>query len=151
MRLTRFLLVSGVLGAGVGLAQAQNLPKFDMKPGKYSYVMESHNPAVPFKMPPMSFTQCVTAKDIDEGRALRTQKDAGVDCQYTNAKSGGGRFSYTATCKIPGDMTMVADYDGKVTGGTITLDVKQKMQGGSMPDNMRSSTMTMVMTRQGDC
>lgn len=133
-------------------ALAQKGPQVpDMKPGKYSYTMEMNNPGMPFKMPPMNFTQCITAKDMEEGRAFRSQKEAGVDCSYSNMKASPGKFQFTATCKMQGDMTMVADYDGKSSGNTITMDVKQKMTGGGMPENMRNSTMKMVMTRQGDC
>ena len=123
----------------------------EMKPGKYSYTMEMNNPGLPMKMPPMTFTQCVTAKDMDEGRAFQSQKDAGVDCTYSNVKASPGSFQFTAMCKMQGGMAMEADYDGKVAGNVVTMNVKQKMTGGQMPDNMRNSTMKMVMTRQGDC
>lgn len=138
--------------AAAGLAHAQKGPNIkEMKPGKYAYSLEMNNPALPFKMPAMNFNQCVTAKDLDEGRAFQSQKDAGVDCNYSNVKASPGSFQFTATCKMKGDMGMEADYDGKISGDTVTMNVKQKMTGGNMPDNMRNSTMKMVMTRQGDC
>ena len=106
---------------------------------------------LPVKMPAMTFTQCVTAKDMDEGRAFQSQKDAGVDCTYSNVKASPGSFSFSATCKMKDGMGMEADYDGKIAGDTVTMNVKQKMVGGDIPDAMRNSTMKMVMTRQGDC
>lgn len=145
-------IIAAMAFAATGLAHAQKGPNIkEMKPGKYAYNIEMNNPAIPFKMPAMNFQQCVTAKDMDEGKAFQAQKDAGVDCTYSNMKSSPGSFQFTAVCKMKGDMTVNADYDGKVAGDTVTMNVKQKMSGGNMPDNMRNSTMKMVMTRQGDC
>ena len=152
MKTTALILGTGLTLALSGMAQAQKGPNIkEMKPGKYSYNLEMNNPALPVKMPPVNFSQCVTAKDMDEGRAFQSQKDAGVDCNYSNVKASPGSFSFSATCKIKGDMGMQADYDGKIAGDTVTMNVKQKMTGGQIPDNMRNSTMKMVMTRQGDC
>jgi hypothetical protein len=135
-----------------GFAHAQKGPNIkEMRPGKYSYVMEMNNPAIPFKMPPINFSQCVTAKDLDEGKAFQNQKDAGVDCTYSNVKSSSGSFSFNASCKMKGGMTMDADYEGKIAGDVTTMNVKQKMTGEGIPEQMRNSTMKMVMTRQGDC
>lgn len=134
------------------VAQAQNGPNIkEMKPGKYDYQIEMNNPGMPFKMPAMTFSQCVTSKDLDEGRAFQAQRDAGVDCKYSNIKTSPGRFSFSAFCKMQGGMTMEADYDGSIAGPTVTMNVRQKMSGGGMPENMRNSTMKMLMHRQGDC
>ena len=152
MKTTALILGTGLTLALSGMAHAQKGPNIkEMKPGKYSSNMEMNNPGLPVKMPPMNFTQCITAKDMDEGRAFQSQKDAGVDCNYSNVKASPGSFSFTATCKMKSDMGMQADYDGKIAGDTVTMNVKQKMTGGQIPDNMRNSTMKMVMTRQGDC
>lgn len=144
--LTVFLL--GMAGAA-GAQKGPNIP--EMKPGKYDYSMEMNNPAIPFKMPAMKFSHCVASKDLEEGRAFQTQRDAGVECNYSNMKSTPGAFQFNAMCKMKGGMTMDAVYDGKIVGGTITINVKQKMVGGDMPDAMRNSTTKMVMTRVGDC
>jgi Protein of unknown function (DUF3617) len=152
MKRTALLIATGLALSATGLAHAQKGPNIkEMKPGKYSYNMEMNNPALPFKMPAMTFSQCVTAKDMDEGNAFQSQKDAGMDCTYTNVKASPGSFAFQTTCKMKGGMTMEADYDGKIAGDVVTMNVKQKMTGGDMPDNMRNSTMKMVMTRQGDC
>lgn len=152
MKNTTLMIAAGLALSVSNLAHAQKGPNIkEMKPGKYSYSIEVNNPALPFKMPAMNFQQCVTSKDMDEGRAFQSQKDAGVDCTYTNVKASPGSFGFTATCKMKGDMGMVADYDGKIAGDVVTMNVKQKMTGGEIPDNMRNSTMKMVMTRQGDC
>jgi hypothetical protein len=149
--------VVSLIGLGLTLAcawpaSAQQGPRIkEMKPGKYAYSIDMQNPGMPMKMPPMSFSQCVTPKDMDEGRAFQAQKDAGVNCTYSNANSSAGHFQFSASCKMQGGMSMEADYDGTVAGDVITMQVKQKMQGGQIPDNMRNSTMKMVMTRQGDC
>ncbi|MBL8520771.1 MAG: DUF3617 family protein [Betaproteobacteria bacterium] len=152
MNKAALIVATGVALSLSGLAHAQKGPNIkEMKPGKYAYTIEMNNPALPFKMPAMNFQQCVSAKDMDEGKAFQSQKDAGVDCTYTNVKASPGSFAFLATCKMKGGMTMEADYDGKIAGDTVTMNVKQKMTGGDIPDQMRNSTMKMVMTRQGDC
>lgn len=152
MKPTVSLIGLGLTLACVWPAHAQQGPRIkEMKPGKYAYNIEMHNPGVPIKMPPMAFTQCVTLKDMDEGRAFQAQKDAGADCSYSNVNSSAGRFQFSAACKMQGGISMEADYDGTVAGDVVTLHIKQKMLGGPIPDNMRHSTMKMVMTRQGDC
>ena len=152
MKKTSLLIAAGLAVSVSGLAHAQKGPNIkEMKPGKYQYNIEVNNPAIPFKMPAMNYQHCVTAKDMDEGKAFQSQKDAGVDCTYSNVKASPGSFAFTATCKMKGDMGMVADYDGKIAGDVVTMNVKQKMTGGEIPDAMRNTTMKMVMTRQGDC
>ena len=147
----RFLIAAMSLCL-VGAAQGQAGPNVkEMKPGKYDYQIEVNNPALPFKLPAMTFSQCVSAKDLDEGRAFQSQRDAGMDCKYSNVQSSPGRFTFTAVCKMKGDMGMEADYEGTVSGNTVIMNVRQKMTGGGIPDNMRNSTTKMTMTRQGDC
>jgi hypothetical protein len=123
----------------------------EMQPGKYNYTIEMSNPGMPVKMPPMNFQHCVTAKDMIDGRAFQAQRDAGVDCTYSDIKQTAGRVQFKAVCSIKGGMTMKADYDMQHSGDTITGNIKQEMTGGSMPPEMRKSTTKMLMKRIGDC
>ena len=66
-------LATLLLVANVALAQ---LPKFDTTPGKWSYSTRTEIPGM--GSIPMSFEQCVSQKDIDEGKNLSGQKDAGI-------------------------------------------------------------------------
>lgn len=133
-------------------AHAQQMPMIkEMRPGKYNYTIEMSNPGMPVKMPPMNFQHCLTAKDMIDGRAFQAQRDAGVDCKYSDIKQAAGRVQFKAVCSIKGGMTTKADYDMQHSGDTITGNIRQEMTGGGMPPEMSKSTTKMVMKRMGDC
>ena len=91
-RLRRFR----VAAAGAASVTFAQLPKFDTAPGKWSYNTRTEIPGM--GSIPMSFEQCVTQKDIDEGRNLNSQKEAGMDCKYQDVKVTGNRYQFTAVC-----------------------------------------------------
>ena len=88
--------VSVLLAAGAASVTFAQLPKFDTAPGKWSYNTRTEIPGM--GSIPMSFEQCVTQKDIDEGRNLNSQKEAGMDCKYQDVKVTGNRYQFTAVC-----------------------------------------------------
>ncbi len=143
-RLTLFCFAAAALAAS---ASAQ-LPKFDTQPGKWSYATRSEIPGI--GSIPMSFDQCVTQKDIDEGKNLSAQKDAGVDCKYSDVKVTGNRYQFVATCKMkdvaePSVMT----YD--MTATATQIDSKMVMTGGTTKAMGGKMLMTMNAKRLGGC
>jgi Protein of unknown function (DUF3617) len=128
-------------------AHAQ-LPKFDTSPGKWSYNTRTEIPGM--GSIPMSFEQCVTQKDIDEGRNLSAQKDAGIDCKYSNPKVTGNRYVFTATCTGK-DMAepMVMNYD--MTATATQIDTKMVMTGGNTKAMGGKMNMSMNAKRLGGC
>lgn len=130
-----------------GASHAQ-LPKFDTSPGKWSYNTRTEIPGM--GSIPMSFEQCVTQKDIDEGRNLSSQKDAGVDCKYSNLKQTGNRYQFTATCTSK-DMAepMVMTYD--MTATSTAMDSKMTMTGGNTKAMGGKMNMSMTAKRMGGC
>jgi hypothetical protein len=123
----------------------------EMTPGKYSYTIEVESPGMPMKMAPQKMDQCVTKEDIKGGKGLQAQKQAGVDCTYSNVKSSSPKYSFSAQCKMQGGMQMDADYDVTAAPGNITIVTKTKMKGGNIPPAMANSKTTMNMKRIGDC
>jgi hypothetical protein len=137
--------VAAVAFAGSALAQ---LPKFDTQPGKWNYTTRSEIPGI--GSIPMSFEQCVTQKDIDEGRNLSAQKDAGMDCKYSDVKVSGNRYQFVATCKmkdVPDPMVM--SYD--MTATASQMDAKMTMTGGTTKAMGGKMTMTMSAKRLSGC
>ncbi len=137
------LLVAGA--AGVAFAQ---LPKFDTAPGKWSYNTRTEIPGM--GSIPMSFEQCVTQKDIDEGRNLNSQKDAGMDCKYQDVKVSGNRYQFTAVCtgkNLPEPMLM--SYD--MTASSTQMDAKMTMTGGNAKAMGGKMNMSMSAKRLGGC
>jgi Protein of unknown function (DUF3617) len=124
------------------------LPKFDTQPGKWSYNTRSEIPGI--GSIPMNFEQCVTQKDIDEGKNLSAQKEAGVDCKYTDVKVTGNRYQFVATCKmkdVPEPSLMTYD----MTATPTQIDSKMTMTGGTTKAMGGKMNMTMTAKRVGSC
>jgi hypothetical protein len=128
-------------------AQAQ-LPKFDTQPGKWSYDTRTEIPGI--GSIPVSFDQCVTQKDIDEGKNLSSQKDAGIDCKYGNVKVTGSRYQFVATCTGPNmKEPMVMSYD--MTATPTQIDSKMTMTGGAANTAGGKMNVSMNAKRTGGC
>ena len=128
-------------------AHAQ-LPKFDTSPGKWSYSTRTEIPGI--GSIPMSFDQCVSQKDIDEGRNLSAQKDAGIDCKYSDMKQTGNRYQFKATCTgkdLPEPMVMTYD----MTATATAMDSKMTMTGGNTKAMGGKMNMSMSAKRLGGC
>ncbi len=141
--LAAFLTVANI----ANVAHAQ-LPKFDTSPGKWSYNTRTEIPGM--GSIPMSFEQCVTQKDIDEGRNLSAQKDAGIDCKYSNLQVTGNRYLFTATCTgkdMPEPMIMAYD----MTATATQIDTKMVMTGGNTKAMGGKMNMSMSAKRMGGC
>lgn len=145
--MNRFHIAAAALLTAATSANAQ-LPKFDTQPGKWSYTTRTEIPGL--GSIPMSFEQCVSQKDIDEGKNLSGQKQAGMDCAYSDVKVNGNRYQFTATCKMkdvaePSVMT----YDMTATSGQ--MDAKMTMTGGTTKALGGKMNMTMSAKRLGAC
>ena len=143
----RIALCLAILLTVANVAQAQ-LPKFDTSPGKWAYNTRTEIPGM--GSIPMSFEQCVTQKDIDEGRNLSAQKDAGMDCKYSDLKQTGSRYQFTATCtskNMPEPMVMTYD----MTASPTQFDSKMTLTGGNTKAMGGKMNMTMSAKRTGGC
>jgi hypothetical protein len=142
-------LAAAALGASVVSSPASaQLPKLDTSPGKWSYSTRTEIPGI--GSIPMSFEQCVTQKDIDEGRNLNAQKDAGMDCKYSDVKQTGSRYQFVATCSgksMPEPMVMTYD----MTATATQMDAKMTMTGGAAKQMGGKMNMSMSAKRLGGC
>ncbi len=131
----------------VNVASAQ-MPKLDTAPGKWSYSTRTEIPGM--GSIPMSFEHCVTQKDVDEGRQLSAQKDAGMDCKYSDLKQTGNRYQFTAACtskNMPEPMIMTYD----MTASSTQFDSKMTMTGGNTKAMGGKMNMSMSAKRTGGC
>lgn len=143
----RFTLLLAAVTLLSSSAFAQ-LPKLNSEPGKWSYSTRTEIPGM--GSIPMSFEQCVTQKDVDEGRNLAAQKDAGMDCKYSDLKHTGNRYQFTATCtgkNLPEPMVMTYD----MTATSTQFDSKMTMTGGNTKAMGGKMNMTMSAKRLGGC
>jgi hypothetical protein len=146
----RIVLVALMLTAQLVIAarSSAQLPKFDTQPGKWSYTSRTEIPGV--GSIPMAFEQCVTQKDIDEGRYLSAQKDAGLDCKYGDVKKNGSRYQFVATCTSKGSSeAMLMSYDMIATA--TQMDSKMTMTGGTAKQFGGKMNTTMSAKRIGNC
>ncbi len=114
--------------------------KGKVRDGMYEYKMEMDMGAVPGMPPGMgkqshTFTQCVSAKDIEEG-GLGKGKDGKMpkDCEIRNFKMTGNTATYSMECK--GEMQMKADNKITFANDGFVMDMKMAMNHGGKPMNM---------------
>ena len=116
--------------------------KGKMREGQWEYRMEMGAvPGMPagMKMPPMTFSRCLTAKDIESGGATQREGKMPENCAVKNMKLSGNNASYTMECtkdpKMKADVSMTFTNDGF----TMKQDMVMDRNGQPMP---MSNTMT---------
>lgn len=113
----------------------------EAKPGEYAYSVKVK--MMGMSMPAIDFKQCVTAKDIADGRAyVNTEKQA--DCSDTKLQWSGNDFTVESSCKNP-DRTMKGKGSATPETFDLTMDV---VMGGGMPMTQKQ---TVSARRLGDC
>ena len=124
------------------LVLALALPAFaetsPVKPGKWQFSMQMEMPGMPFKMPPVKFTHCVTEEDA-KSAIPQNQKDK--DCKIGDYKVNGNTVTWTVECpkqKMKGE-------------GQITYE--NDSMSGEMKMNADGQEMSSKYTgkRLGDC
>ena len=131
-----------ILTALAALALATSaLAQPQARPGEYAYSVKVK--MMGMSMPAIDFKQCVTQKDIDDGKAyVNTEKQA--DCSDTTVQWSGNDFTVESRCKNP-DRTM----SGKGTATAETFGLKMDVvMGGGMPMTQKQ---TVSAKRLGDC
>lgn len=118
-------------------AQAQP----EAKPGEYAYSVKVK--MMGMTMPAIDFKQCVTAKDIADGKAyVNTEKQA--DCTDTKLQWSGNDFTVEGTCTKP-DRTMKGKGSATAETFDMTMDV---VMGGDLPMTQKQ---IISAKRLGDC
>ncbi len=96
------------------------------KAGKWQMTMEMDMPGMPVKMPPVTFTHCVTKEQAENPEAAIPKNNRDSDCKYTDVKVDGGTVSWKVEC-AKSKMTGT----GQVTynGDSYTGKADMKMAG----------------------
>jgi len=111
------------------------------RPGEYAYSVKVK--MMGMSMPAIDFKQCVTQKDIDDGKAyVNTEKQA--DCSDTKVQWTGNDFKVESSCKNP-DRTMSGAGTASAESFELKMDV---VMGGGMPMKQKQ---TVSAKRLGDC
>lgn len=134
-------------------ALAQDNPfagiKGKMKEGSWETTMKMGPvPGMPagMSMPPMTHTQCITAKDIEGGGVGQQGGKMPDGCSTRNVRMSGNTLSYSMECtkspKMKGDVTMTFSGDSYTMKQDLVMD-----QGGQM----MPMTNTITGTYKGPC
>jgi hypothetical protein len=112
--------------------------KGKMKDGMYEYKMQMEIPGMPAGMGKqnMTFQNCVSQKDIEEGGFGKSQQQQQKpeNCEVKNFKMTGNTATYTMECK--GDPKMTADNKITFTNDGFDMDMKMAMNQGGQVMNM---------------
>jgi len=109
-------------------------------PGKYDYSVKVT--MMGMGMPAITFSQCVTKKDIDEGKAYVNKDQKG--CTYSDMKRDGERISFRMACKDP---VMTGEATGTIGAEAFTIDMRAVV---TEPMKMEQRS-TVTAKRVGDC
>jgi Protein of unknown function (DUF3617) len=121
------------------------LPTFaasPQKPGSWQITMEMDAPNMPMKMPPMTFTHCVTQEDVENPDRAIPKGKQNSNCKVSDFKVDGQKISWSVKC------------EGKepVTGnGEITFDNDTYTGWSKMHVQDQDMTMKWSGKRLGDC
>ncbi len=131
-----FRLFPVALALCTGLAHADT-----SKPGTYDYSVKVT--VMSMSLPAINFSQCVTKKDIDEGRAY-VNKEGQDKCKYSDIKRTGERISFRVACTQP---TMTGEANGTVNPEAFNIDMRTVIT-----EPMRMEQRSVVTARRvGDC
>lgn len=114
-----------------------------MKPGMYEYTMTMNIPGGP-AMPPRTSQRCMTASDLEGGKAYQAPQNPGSDCKISDMRENGGKFSYKMACTKP--QKLDGTVQGSYTPAGMTMDMTMTM--ADMPGPM---TQSITAKRLGDC
>lgn len=121
----------------------------NMQEGKWEMTVQmdmSGMPNMPVKIPPMTFTQCLSKKDMVP---QKTEKN--TDCKMISNKIEGNTVTWVMQCKHKDGS--VTDSDGKITYKGAGFDgvVNIKMQGGKRGGSPSKMSQKISGKRIGDC
>jgi hypothetical protein len=123
--------------------------KGKMREGMWQYTMEMGNvPGMPqgMKMPPMTFSRCLTAQDIEQGGATQREGKMPEGCSVKNMKMSGNTASYTMECTK--DPKMKSDVNMTFQGDGFTMKQDMEMDRGGQ---MMKMQQTMTGKYTGPC
>jgi len=132
-------------GVAVALAAAASLPaQGPQRDGNWQVTMEMEMAGMPQKMPPMTFTQCVTKEEANDPSKLLPQGrgKAPQNCKVTDQKTTGNKITWSMTCAPPNEMTGTGEIE--YTAGAYAGVMKMTTNGQNM-------TMKYSGKRLGDC
>jgi hypothetical protein len=118
------------------LAQAEPA----MTPGQWETTVETSMAGMPFAMKPITSSNCLTQRDIDEGK-YAPQNNPSSGCTLSNKQESGHKVSYDMTCAGPPAISGHYEFEGNGVamqgkgvmslgpGQTLTTNISSKRTG----------------------
>jgi hypothetical protein len=116
MKLRAAVVCALVLSLAIPAFAADN----PVNPGKWQWTMQMEMPGMPFKMPPVKFTHCVTDEDVKTA-IPQNQKDN--DCTVADYEIDGNTIRWTVNCpkqKMTGKGEIT--YEGDSMSGEMIMN-----------------------------
>ena len=110
-----------------------------MKAGKWQLTMEMDMPGMPMKMPPMSFSKCVTKEEAENPQPPKSKQSA--DCKVSDYKLDGNTLTWNVTCEKEN-----LSGTGKITYSSESYEGTMQMKMGEQEMSAKYSGK-----RLGDC
>ncbi len=119
--LKRALLGLGLMVLLMTVAVAGSV---EMKDGLWEITSTTEMPGVPFQIPPMTFTQCITQQDM-----VPHNEQPGNECTMTDNRINGNTVAWSIVCKGEGGSSRG---DGKITyhGDSFEGEMQMSMDEG---------------------
>jgi len=115
----------------------------DMQDGNWEITVQTEMQGTPMKLPPMTYTQCLTGQNI-----IPMQDKTGQQCEFIEKNISGNPVTWKMRCTTQG---MKMDIEGKVNyqntsfSGNITMCMNN-------PDGMETAMKQKISGKRiGDC
>lgn len=128
-----------LLFCGAGMSPASAAGQVDMQDGEWEITTRMEMPGIPVQIPPMTFSQCITQKDL-----VPQNEQPDSECTVTHNQIDGNTVVWSVVCKGEEGETRG---DGRITYHGDRFEGSMKM---SMPEGM-SMTNHMSGKRIGPC
>lgn len=119
MKVRTLLLCAVVLAAALPTFAADS----PMKPGKWQVTIQSDIPNMPFKMPPITMTTCITPEQAANPEPPKDKKNS--DCKISDYKLDGNTVTWKMNCE-----KQQMSGTGKITYSAESYEGVMKMQMG---------------------
>ncbi len=116
-----------------------------MREGKWEIAMDMEMKGMPFKMPAVIHTQCITKKDLEDNKKTLPSAGKNEDCKVTNYKVSGNTVTWETVCKDGTKSSGKITYKGDSYTGTMKMETIDKK------GNKSSINYKIKGQRKGDC
>ena len=109
------VLVAGLYAASV-----------NMKEGKWEVTMTMDLKDIPFPMPPVKYTQCITKKDIEDSKNTVPNSGKKDECSVKEYKIIGSKVTWETECRDGSKGTGEITYSGTSYSGVMKMETTDK-------------------------